>query len=140
MPISDETPLGLLQSSKGNEIAKIDQVIGYSTVTSRDLEFAPLWLDREAYDEEEKNWAGVLQAVEVKSVPTVANVISTHVAYKLKVNEDGNVNLKARICPNGNRDKYKEGIRKDFAAAQFPVTRLMRLKVDTIEISAAYLQ
>lgn len=53
---------------------------------------------------------------------------------------------KTRICPQGNRYKEKDGIRKDSTAAQFLVIRLMLsltalmgLKVGTIDISAAYL-
>ena len=76
-----------------------------------------------------------------------ANVISSHVAYKIKVSEEDIPKLKARICPHENLEKDKDGIRKDSAAAQFPTIRLMLslsalmgLKVGTIDIPVAYLQ
>ncbi len=85
--------------------------------------------------------------MEESSIPGDANLISSHVAYKIKVTEEDKLKLKARICPHGNRDKDKDGIRKDSAAAQFPTIRLMLslsalmgFRVGTIDISAAYLQ
>ena len=145
--VSDSVTLGPLRSDKDLELAKVYEVIGHATVMRRDLEFAPPWLIDEAYNEEEKNWDGVYQSVEEVSVPRDANVISSHVAYKIKVTEHDKLRLKARICPLGNLDKDKDGIRKDSAAAQFPTIRLMLslsallgLKVGTIDISAAYLQ
>ena len=113
----------------------------------RDLEFAPPWLVKEAYDIEESNWQGVYEVIDESSVPKNTNVVSSHVAYKIKVSENGSLTLKARICPHGNRDKDKDGIRKDIAAVQFPIIRLMLIlsalmgfRVGTIDISAAYLQ
>lgn len=82
---------------------------------NRDLEFAPPWLLEEAYNEEEKNWEGVYQSVEESSIPGDANLISIHVAYKIKVIKEDKLKLKARICPHGIRDKDKDGIRKDSA-------------------------
>lgn len=99
-----------------------------------------------AYEEEEQNCQGVYQPVLQAEVPRSANAISSHVSYKVKVNEDGTLKLKARICPHGIRDKDKDGILKDSAAAQFLVIRfmlslsaLMGLRVVTIDISAAHL-
>lgn len=74
---------------------------------------------------EEKNWDGVFQSLKEDSVPPDSNVISSHVVYKIKINEDGTIKLKDRICPHANRDKDKDGIRKNSAATQFPVILLM---------------
>lgn len=100
-----------------------------------------------SYGVEEKNWDGVFNIVEERTVTMDANVISSHVAYKINVSEDGTLKLKARICPHGNRDNDKTVIRKDSAAAQFPVIRLMLsffalmgLEVGNIDISAPYRQ
>lgn len=112
-----------------------------------DIELGPPWLIREGYEEEEKNVDGVYEPVDERSILSKANLISSRVAYKIKVTEDKKLRLNARIFPHGNRDKEKNGIRKDIAAAQFSTIRLMlRLsallgfKVNTIDISAAYLQ
>lgn len=82
-----------------------------------------------------------------QQVPKNANVISSHVAYKIKIDEDESLKLKDRICPHGNRDKEKDVIRKDSASVQFPIIRLMlrisallSLRIGKVDISAAYLQ
>ena len=145
--VSHDEYTGKLESTKDKALAEVYGVIGHDTVMLRDLEFAPPWLVKEAYDIEEANWQGVYEVVEESSIPKNANVVSSHVAYKIKVSEDGSLILKARICPHGNRDKEKDGIRKDSAAVQFPIIRLMLslsalmgFRVGTIDISAAYLQ
>ena len=145
--VSEDMQTGKLTSTRKHALESIQMVIGHDTVVLRTLEFAPPWIVREAYEAEEENWDGVYEVVDEREVPKGANVIGSHVAYKLKVNEDGSLKLKARICPHGNRDSEKEGIRKDSAAVQWPVIRLllslsalMGFRIGTIDISAAYLQ
>ena len=147
MPISNAPRTGPLTSERDEALQSVYKVIRHDTVLLRDLEFASPWLVRESYEEEEKNWVGVFEVVDESQVPKGANVISSHVAYKIKVGEDNTLKLKARICPHGNRDKEKDGIRKDSAAVQFPIIRLMLsiaallgLRLGTIDITAAYLQ
>lgn len=142
VPMTSVQPLGHLQSTQEQALAKVYHVIGH-----RELEFAPPWFIRAAYDVEEKTWDGVYQVVKDTEVPRDANAISSHVAYKVKVNEDGTLKLKAWICPHGNRDKDKDGTRKDSDASQLPVIRLMLslsalmgFRVGIVDISAAYLQ
>ena len=85
--------------------------------------------------------------IQESQVPSNATVINSHVAHKTKVIDDGPLKLKARICPLGNRDKDKDGIRKDIAAVQFPkirfmlrISALLGFRLGTVDISAAYLQ
>ena len=63
-------------------LESIKMVIGDDTVVLRDLEFAPPWIVREAYEAEEENWDGVYEVVDERQVSKDANVISSHVAYK----------------------------------------------------------
>ena len=49
-------------------------------------------------------------------VPKNANVIGSHVLYKVKELDDGNKICKARNAPHGNGDKEKNHLKKDFAA------------------------
>lgn len=67
--------------------------------------------------------------------------------YKVK-NEENNVKrMKARLCPNRNRDKMKKTVRKDSAKDQFDVIRLLlsletifMFRIGCIDIKGAYLQ
>lgn len=55
--------------------------------------------------------------------------------------------MKARLCPNGNRDRLKKAVRKDSATAHFDVIRLILslatqflFRMGCIDIKGAYLQ
>lgn len=78
-------------------------------MTRSKMSFAPSWLLDEALKEEiTANWDDTFDVVDDRTVSTNANVIPSHVVYKVK-NEEGNVNrMKARVCPNGNRDRLKK--------------------------------
>lgn len=62
---------------------------------------------------------------EKSSIPTDANVVGSHVVYKVKTDEEGKRKLKARICPHINEDSDKDEVRKDSSNAQLSIVRLM---------------
>lgn len=66
---------------------------------------------------------------------------------KTKLEENGKIPLKARLCPHVNRDNMKQEVRKDSATAQFDAICLMIglktmlvLRLVCIYIKGAYLQ
>lgn len=84
---------------------------------------------------------------EEELVPSNTNVISSHVVYRIKENEDGSRKLKARLVPHGNRDVERNSIRKDSSIAQFEVIRFLLFTVTPLgfwfsmaDIQGAYLQ
>ena len=85
--------------------------------------------------------------VEEKDVAHDANIITSHVVYKIKTGEDGKRTLKSRVVPHGNRDDDKDFIRKDSATAQLNIVRLLLslvtflgFRLATSDIKGAYLQ
>lgn len=87
---------------------------------------APSWIIQQALSKEhDDNWSEAYGEVSEKNLPLGANVISSHVVYKLKPEENYNMRLKARICPQGNRERMKDEVRKDSTTAHFDVIRLM---------------
>lgn len=48
-----------------------------------------------------------VECVEDSDVSRPSNIISSHVIYKLNVDEVENKKLEARICPQANRDAEK---------------------------------
>lgn len=102
----------------------------------------------EAFNSEfQNNWVDAFVEVPERSVPRDANVITSHVVYKIKTDETGSRKLKARVVPHGNRDTEKDNIRKDSATAQLGVIRLLLsvstllgLQLATADIKGAYLQ
>lgn len=55
-----------------------------------------------AYQKEEDKYIQTDHRVHRKTVPHDANIISSHVFYKIKVKEDDSLRLKARIAPHRN--------------------------------------
>lgn len=130
------------------ELDTIQETIGSKQVSRSQLGFAPPWLlDESLKSEHDSNWKNAYVEVQDKTVPRDANVISSHVIYKVKTEEDGARRLKARIVPHGNHDSEKEEIRKDSSNAQLFVVRLLLslvtfldFRIATADITGAYLQ
>lgn len=138
----------ILQSDKVHILDEIHNVIGSQQVSVSKLAFAPPWIIEQAFDKEhQSNWSDAYQTVPEKDVLRNANIITSHVVYKIKTDEQGDRELKARIVPHGNRDVEKESIRKDSATAQLCVIRLLLsivtflgFRLGFADIKGAYLQ
>lgn len=68
-------------------------------------------------------------------------------AYKIKIDEYGTLQLRARICPHGNCEELKDEVRKESATAQYNVIRLLLaistylpMRVGLVDISGSYIQ
>lgn len=57
-----------------------------------------------AYQREESQYLKHVNIVSRFSVPKDANIISSHVVYRLKLTDEDQLKLKARIAPHGNED------------------------------------
>lgn len=80
-------------------------------------------------------------------VPNDANIITSHVVYKVKTEKDGKRTIKSRVVSRGNRDDDKDSIRKDSTTAQLNIIRLLLFLVTflgfrlaTADIKGTYLQ
>lgn len=130
------------------ELEEIHDVIGSKQVTASRLTFAPPWILQEALKREhDSNWQGAYVEVREKDVCRGANVISSHVVYKLKTEENGSRMMKARIVPHGNHDDEKDDVRKDSSNAPLFVVRLLLslvtflcFRIGTADIKGAFLQ
>lgn len=60
-----------------------------------------------AYEKEEDKDIHTVHRVHRKTVPHDVKIISLHVVYKIKVEDDDSLRLKARIAPHGNEDSEK---------------------------------
>lgn len=87
---------------------------------------APSWLlDKALQEELDSNWQDTHVEVDGRKIKRNANVVHRHVVYKVKNEENNFKRMKARLCPNGNREKLKKMMRKDSATAQFDYIRLL---------------
>lgn len=66
---------------------------------------------RSAYELEEADFKKMIKLHPIADLPNHANLISSHVIYKLKVNDDSSLKLKARIAPHRNEDSAKDLLR-----------------------------
>lgn len=130
------------------ELEEIHNVIGSKQVTATKLAFAPPWLLRDALKKEHNsNWADAYKEVEEKEISRSANVISSHVVYRLETDEEGSRMLKARIVTHANHDSEKDDIRKDSSNASLFIVRLLLslatflgFRTATADIKGAFLQ
>ena len=137
-----------LQRDISRDLDRIHEVIGSKQVTATQLTFAPRFILEEALkSEHDSNWTDAYEEVPDHDVPRSANVITSHVVYKLKTDESGDRKLKARIVPHGNHDNEKDSIRKDSSNASLFVVRLLLslvtflgFKIGTADIKGAFLQ
>lgn len=65
------------------------------------------------YQVEENEFIKTFQVVNRQDIRQGANIISSHSIYKIKLNDDSILNLKARIAPHGNEDTEKDAMRTD---------------------------
>lgn len=122
--------------------------LGSHQVTRRKLSFSPPWiLDKAFHKEYYYNWHDAYESKQGREILPYANIVASHVIYKVKTDEEGVRTLKARIVPHGNRDNEKDNARKDSASTQLNVICLvlsisiiLGFKLATTDIKGAYLQ
>ena len=137
-----------LESDEPKILEQIKKVIGDNTVSQRKLNPAPQWIIDKAVAKEKDNYDGCFEEVKIKNLPKDANLITSHHFFQVKSDgTKGNLKLKFRIVPHGNKDKYKDEVHKDSATAQFPIIRLvlsiaafLGFTLPSIDIKGAYIQ
>lgn len=137
-----------LPSDEQRTLRHIYDVIGTIQVTSRDLEFAPAWVIQKArVKEHNNNWNGACGTIPDYEVPPSSNIISSHAIFKIKESEDDDLQMKARFVLHGNRDREKDEIRKDSAAADMKILRIvlslgviLNFTFGVADIKGAYMQ
>jgi len=107
----------------------------------------PQFIIQNAYEKEETSFKKTVRSIHCSKVPQFSNVISSHVLYKVKKMDDGSMKMKARIAPHGNKDKFKNDVKKDSATCppvgiRIALSIASMLKWDTakIDFTSAFLQ
>ena len=85
--------------------------------------------------------------VHKSDVPRNANVIRSHVLYKIKTRDDASLTCKARIAPHGNEDRDREHLRTDSACCPplgipilFSISVMFQCYLTKIDVKSAFLQ
>jgi hypothetical protein len=128
-------------------LQQIQAAIGDSDVSFTQLQWAPTWIFEKAVNAEKDNYLKACLPMKLLELPPRSNMISSHHFFSFKKFSDGNLKLKSRMVPHGNRDREKTGLRTDSATAQFAAIRLLLslsvlidFRLSSIDIYGAYLQ
>ena len=70
----------------------------------------PLW---NAYKDEEQKFMKTVREIPINKVPKNSIIMTGHVIYKVKGNDDGSLKMKARIAPHGNKGKDRFNLKTD---------------------------
>lgn len=107
----------------------------------------PEFVTQNAYAKEESSFLANAEKVHVSNVPKDANVITSHVLYKVKQVDDGTKILKARIAPHGNKDREKNKMKTDSATCPpigmrilFSLASMLLWTLMKIDFESAFLQ
>ena len=85
----------------------------------------------ECVQRETSQFMETVREVSINNVAEGSNIITSHVTYKFKANYDRSLNMKARIWPNGNTDKYSNLLKTN--SVQCPPTDIRILaSINTI--------
>lgn len=66
-----------------------------------------------AYNMEQSTFSEDCTQIFKSDVPYEANIIASHVLYKIKTLDDGTLMCKYRIAPQGNKEKDKNKLKRD---------------------------
>ena len=107
----------------------------------------PSFILENSYNVEENNFLKHCVLTPYNDVPDNANIIRSHVLYKIKVRDDGTLTCKARIAPHGNEDRDKAQLKTDSACCPplgirmlFSLCSLFRWYITKIDVKGAFLQ
>lgn len=142
-----------MEVSKSQEqlmLQSLRNTIGDNRASETRLQCASQWILEKIIKRKEYNFANkkAYEEVCVKSLRRKANLITSHCFLQIRTDRGSDkLKLKWRLRPQGNKDKNKDDIGKDFETAQFAVTRallsaaaIVGLRLSTMDISRAYLQ
>ena len=97
--------------------------------------------------DKESTFVRTVRKVSMEKIPRNANVITSHVIYEVKVNDDGPLKMKARIAPGGNKDKDRNILKTD--SAECPpngirilssIATIKKWPLTKIDFTSAFLQ
>ena len=114
-----------LTSNYDNVIKMFYKRFGHKDFLAYQAEGLPSFPLINAYVDEESKFKDNVRVIDMSEVPRNANVITSHVLYKVKANDDGSMKMKARIAPHGNKDKDRSDLKSDSATCPPTGIRLL---------------
>lgn len=136
-----------LESQEQELLENYAKSMGYNSFMLHEADGLPSSVLHNSYTREEEKFKQTVKEVHVSAVPDNANIISSHVIYKIKKNDDGSYKMKARIAPHGNKDKERENLKSDSATCPptgirvlLSIASLLQWPLAKVDFTSAYLQ
>ena len=104
-----------MRSTEQEELTLYVDTFGHKDFMKFQAQGLQSFLLSNAYYKEEESFKDTVETVTISQVPENANVITSHVIYKVKKNDDGSFKMKARIAPHGNKDLDRDQLKTDSA-------------------------
>lgn len=96
-----------LSSSENHDIEAFYEKFESKEFMLHEAQGLPTHITENAYKVEETEFRKSCENIHITNIPDDANILSSHVLYKIKDLDDGSKRCKARIAPHGNRDQEK---------------------------------
>ena len=104
----------------------------------------PVW---NTYHDEELKFLKTVREVPIHGAPKNSNIITSHVIYKVKENDEGSLKMKARIGLHGNKGKEKQMLKTNFSQCPptgirifLSIAAMMQWPLAKIDFTRAFLQ
>lgn len=134
-------------SNSPDVLRSIMETLGQKPFMLHHAQGFPQYVITNAYEAEELVFKKFVKCVPKSDVPTDANIISSHTVYKLKVQDDESLCLKARIAPHGNEDSLKSDLKSECSMCSplgirvvLTLTAIRRWPIVKADVKSAFLQ
>lgn len=128
------------------ELDRVFQFFGNKPFLKFQAQGFEQFLMQSGYKDEEQSFLKTVEVIPKTNLPKNANIIRSHTIYKIKVNDDSPMNLKARIAPHRNEDNMRNELTKDCATCSpaglqilESIAALLKWKIAKIDAKTTFL-
>lgn len=124
--IRNETIVDDICSEEQKVLQKLRDGIWNGTKPLNKLDSTPPQIIEKALQSENiNNCTEAYRELDKRMIPKWANIITYHVVYNVRTDENGGHTTKSRTFPHVNKDKMKNEVRKLWSTAQFGTTIIL---------------
>ena len=141
------TPACELSSESETVVKQYLDYFGFKEFTLSQAQGLPRFVLHNSYVAQEKSYLDHAKKIHVSKLPKSANIISSHTLYKVKSNDNGQLYIKARIVPHGNRDRMKSVLKTDSNSCSpiglrlvCSIATLFSWPISKVDFNSAFLQ
>lgn len=98
------------------------------------------------YRDQELEFTKQVRRVLICNVPHDANIISSHVFYKVKKNDDHSLKIKAQTAPHGNEERIRNELRTECCMYSLTGIRIIlslatlhKWRLSKVDVKSAFL-